>query len=77
MKDNSVNPGFFFTLQEAASILRISTRSLHRSILEGQIRGKKVRGRHLFSKRAVIAYGLGFGPRLSASERKEFLELTD
>jgi len=67
---------FIVNLQVAARELHCSTRTILRALEAGQIRGKKVRGRWLFSRRAVLAYGLGFGPRLSAVERKEFQELT-
>jgi len=76
MKDKPENPGFFFTLQETASATRCSTRTILRALEQGQIRGKLIRGRYLFTHRAVLAYGMGFGTRLSASERKEFQELS-
>lgn len=71
MKDNPENPGFFFNLNEAASVARCSPRTIRRALEDGQIRAKKVRGRYLFSRKAVMAYGLGFGPRLSAVEKNE------
>ena len=71
------NQTFFLTLKEAAHELRCSTRTVLRALEHGQIRGKKVRnGKWLLSRNSILAYGLGFGPRLSAIERNEFQELT-
>ncbi len=76
MDKSSNNQTFFQDLEEAAQELRRSKRSILRDVKNGKIRGKKVKGRWLFSRKAILAYGLGFGPRLSAAERKEFQELT-
>ncbi|MBT4360575.1 MAG: helix-turn-helix domain-containing protein [Candidatus Marinimicrobia bacterium] len=71
MKSKPENPGFFFSLKETAAANRCSTRTIMRALEQGQIHGKKIRGRWLFSRKAVLAYGLGFGTRLSRSERHE------
>ncbi len=76
MKDKSENPGFFFTLQEAASILRVSTRSLIRSIESGELHGSKVKGKWLLTRKSIFAYGLGFGPRLNSIQKHELEQLT-
>lgn len=75
MKGNPENPGFFFNLKETAAIARCSTRTIRRAIGDGQIRGKKIRGRWLFSKKSVVAYAEGFSTRLTAIERKELHNL--
>ena len=75
MPETYANQTFIMNLQESAHELRCSPRTLLRAIEQGQIRAKKIRGRWLFSRKAVIAYGLGFGPRLSAAERKELQDL--
>jgi len=71
MKKKPENPGFFYSLNETAAVARCSKRTILRAIEDGQIRGKKVRGRWLFSRKAVMGYAHGFGPRLSAAQRKE------
>jgi len=67
---------YFFRLKQAGQFLHISPRSLLRAVKNGQLRGRKVKGIWLFTRSSLVAFGLGFGPRLSAVERKEFQELT-
>ncbi len=76
MDKSSDNQTFFLTIKEAAHELRCSTRTVLRAIERGHIRGRKAGGKWIVNRRSILAYGLGYGPRLSAVERKEFQELT-
>jgi len=76
MSDLSNLSPLFFSLAETAHELRCSKRTIQRALAAGEIRGKKIRGRWLFSRRAVLAYGLGFGTRLTRTQQKELQELT-
>jgi excisionase family DNA binding protein len=69
------NQTFFLNLDETAHELRSSPRTILRALEEGKIRGQKVRGRWLFSRRAVFAYGLGFGTRLTPLDKRLLEEL--
>lgn len=77
MPETYANQTFFLTLKEAAHELRCSSRTVLRAIERGHIRGRKAGGgKWIINRRSILAYGLGYGPRLSATERKELQELT-
>jgi len=75
VKDEADNPGLFFDLNDFSLTARCSPRTILRAVADGQVRGKKIRSKWIFSRKAVMGYCYGFGPRLSASERKELQEL--
>ena|GEM_PF-1741992 len=70
------NLRLLISLTDSALELSCSPRTVLRAKDQGLIRGRKIGGKWLFTRKSILAYGLGFGPRLSATERKEFQELT-
>ncbi|NQV13976.1 helix-turn-helix domain-containing protein [bacterium] len=72
MKTEQTIKPTWFSLNEASIYLRISTRSLQRAVATGKLKRNKVNGRYLFRRNWLDAFGCGFGPRLSLSQKREF-----
>jgi len=63
MKDN------WITMNQACRYVSISSRTIHRAMKDGQIRYEKIGRLVRFRKKWLDAWVLGFGPRLTASQK--------
>ncbi|MBT4361232.1 MAG: excisionase family DNA-binding protein [Candidatus Marinimicrobia bacterium] len=63
MKDN------WITMNQACRYVWISSRTIHRAMKKGQIRYVKIGRLIRFKKTWLDAWVLGFGPRLTASQK--------
>jgi len=75
MGDSQNEQQYFYRLRQAADFLQISPRSLLRAVKNGQLRGRKVKGIWLFTRSSLVAFGCGYGPRLSKAEKVELERL--
>jgi len=73
--DSQHEQQYFFRLKQAADFLQISPRSLLRSVKNCQLRGRKINGIWLFTRSSLVAFGCGYGPRLSKAEKVELERL--